>query len=226
MTASRETLNASMELVSFVTRYNQVLSKQLHAVQSMMADTVETVMKSINDLSSATEGKKAEAENALEQTYLNPDAETAELVKSIQSSVDDVIAAATAQMVAGQTSSSGNSIEDHADHLRRFGGQFSKHMESLSTLDDGVKSMLFAMMGALSADDVIRQRLEHIAMTISAMQVGLNYLLLDFEKRFNAANVDSFAKDLLDYTWRSYSMEEERDLFRRCYPDVEIKSAV
>ena len=77
MTASRETLNASMELVSFVTRYNQVLSKQLVAVQSMMADTVETVMKSINDLSSVTEVKKAEAESALEQTYLNPDAGTA-----------------------------------------------------------------------------------------------------------------------------------------------------
>ncbi len=224
MTASRETLNASMELVTFVTRYNQVLSKQLHAVQAMMAGTVETVMKSINDLSSATEVKKREAENALEQTYLSPDSDTVDLVKSIQNSVDDVFAAAAASISQGSAQQS-QELEDHSVQLRRLGGQFSKHMESLSTLDDGVKAMLLSMMGALSADDVIRQRLEHIAMAISAMQVGLNYLLLDFDKRFNTSNVESFSKDLLDYTWRSYSMEEERDLFRRCYPSVKIKSA-
>jgi len=224
MTNPRESLNVIMELVAFVTRYYQVLGKQLVASQQTMAETVHTVMDAIHKLSDTTEARKKEAEQALEQTYLNPDAATTDLVSSIQSSVDDVFEQATASMNGNSQVAlaprAASSTED-SDRLRRFGGQFSKHMESLSTLDDSVKSMLFSMMGALSSDDVIHQRLEHVAMAIAAANVGLNYLLVDFDKRFTPENVSKFKSDLLGYTMRSYTMEDERELFAAAFPTVD-----
>ena len=179
-------------------------------------------MKEIDTISNATQRKKQEATAVITNTYLNPDEATKQVVANIQNSVDEVFNNASAG-VTGAPNARPMAVvatpQTHADALRRHGGHFSKHMEALTTLDDEVKNMLMNMMGALSNDDVIGQRLEHIVQGVHALKAGLSYLLVDFSTRFNPGGVATFRNDLLDTTWKQYTMEEERDLFRKHFGD-------
>ena len=88
---------------------------------------------------------------------------------------------------------------------------------ALESLDDQLRSMLVQMMGALSTDDVVGQRLEHVAQSIQAMKVGLTYMLLDFKGRFNSSGVQQFKTELMDITLKQYTTEEERDRFNEVF---------
>ncbi len=85
------------------------------------------------------------------------------------------------------------------------------------------REMLFSMMGALSADDVITQRLRHVSASIQALKVGLSYVLVDFETRFSTKEVTRLKKDLLRVTYTHYSTNEERKLFEQMFGKFEFK---
>lgn len=80
--------------------------------------------------------------------------------------------------------------------------------------DGQMNDILMAMMGALSADDVIAQRLAHVVSGIQTFNVGLAYVLVDFENRFNSASVNKLKDDILKTTYKFYSTEEERDIYK------------
>ena len=143
----------------------------------------------------------------------------------VQDEVTRIFEAANAQVVNEKdvVSTAGN--EQLADKLRRNAGLFSKHMEALGTLDDDLQEMLMTMMGMLSRDDVIAQRIEHVAQGLQAMQMGLAYILVDFETRCREADVDKLAADMKQFTLRSYTMEEERKLFIAAFGDLKKKAS-
>lgn len=210
----KERFASSREFVLFINKFTEVIELQLAGVRSMIEQSVDHVMKGINDISTEIGERAQVADRALEQTYYDPDHKTQELVTSIQDSVDAVIENARAHLHEDSVDELAPSSSLLDNKLRRFGGQFSKYMEALSNIDKEAGMILYSMISALSNDDVIRQRLEHILMSVHGLQIGLSYVLIDFNSRFNLKEVDLLKKDLLAYTYKLYTSESEKEAFR------------
>ncbi len=217
---------ASKKVVEFISKYTELMEQQLQGVRGAMQATVEEVMKNIHEISNKAEKKRDEANAILAKTYLEPDQETTHLVNNIQSSVDSVFKVLEQKNSKGLDPFKEVVVSDNADqekNMMRMGGKFSKHMEAMSTMENELKDVLFNMMGALSTDDVVGQRLEHISLAIHALRVGLSYLLINFHERLTVADVDQFMSDLLAYTYKQYTMETEKELFKKTFGSIPQK---
>jgi hypothetical protein len=205
-----------LKMASFLQKYTEAMTLQIKAIQAEVDNSVGGVMQALQGLSLSTEQQKKEADRVLEATYLNPDAKTAMMVDNIQKSTDDIFE--QAQMAVAQEASTGSPktvvVTDTTSDVRRMGGMFSKHMESLSTMDDSMKDLVMTMVGSLSNADVIRQRLDHIAEMLRAMDLGISNVIVDLDARLNLEVVESFKEKLLDFSYGIYSIEQERSLFK------------
>jgi hypothetical protein len=208
---------AGFKMVSFLRNYTEAMTLQIDAVQSQVDTSMLNVMQSLQELSASTEMKKAEAEKALEATYLDPDAGTALMVESIQKSTDDIFEQAQRDEQSNGATVPSSSPEDHTDNVRRMGGLFSKHMESISTMDDSVRELVLTMVGCLSSADIVKQRLDHISELMRAMNLGLGNVILDLDARLNERAIATFKDSLLDFTYKNYTTEEERAAFKQIF---------
>lgn len=199
----RDKLEASKDLVEFLSKCCELLELQISSVGTVLETTVLEVMEEIRSLSMITEDARKTAESAIEETFLDPSNETRQFIDSIQSYVDD--------LVEGKEVAS--DLDDLVQkNITRFGGRFVKHMEAISNLDDNVREALMVMMAALSVDDKVAQRLEHLNHCVQAFKMFLSYLLIDFENRSDPEKVKLLIEDLESFSWRVYSSNEERDL--------------
>ena len=210
-------MSAGFKMVNFLRSYTEAMTLQIDAIQVQIEDSVVSVMQSLQELSSSTEEKKAVAEKALEDTYLNPDIGTRLMVESIQKSTDDIFEQAKRSEISGGLSAANNDSQDITDNVRRMGGMFSKHMESMSTLDDSVRDLVFTMVGCLSNADVVRQRLDHVAELMRAMNLGLGDLIVDLDSRLDVRAIETFKDNLLDFSYKKYTVEEEKTAFKKIF---------
>lgn len=200
---NRDRLEASRELVSFLSKCCDLMNLQMESVGKTLGNTVSEIMEDIKNLSMATEKARQDAEEAMSRTFLEPSHETQTFVDSIQSYADDLI--------------SGKEVSEDVSglvrkNITRFGGRYNKHMQAISNLDDNVKDILVVMMAALSVDDRVAQRLQHLHHCVQAFKMFLSYLLLDYEDRLRPEVVDLLIKDLEGFTWKIYSTNEEREI--------------
>jgi len=216
------------KLIKFLASYSSLLEHQLVAVRETMVQTVEEVMQGVSSISDATEEKKKQAEAALESAYLRPDAETQVLVDSMQETVTNLFDSISASISQG-----GNGIQHGEDQpevllrnrLKRFLAKFSNNNSQLDQLDDDLTKAIFAMIGSLSTDDVIAQRIDHVRNSLNALQLGLNYLLLDFENRCRTSEVEAFESNLKTYTVKQYTMVSEREVYDQQFPETPPKAS-
>lgn len=208
--------SACLIMVEFLQKYTQVLTQQIEAVQLQMEESAGSVMTAIQDLATSTEKKKQEADLVLEQTYLAPDAKTSALVDSIQKSTDDIFDQAFAEAALSEQKSDPVKDDSGLD-MRRMGGLFSKHMESVSTLDDSVKHIVLNMVGAMSNSDIVKQRLDHLNVGMKAMHTGLANILVDLDSKLSPELIKDFRFRLLDYTYKTYTTEQEKNAFKEIF---------
>jgi hypothetical protein len=217
---------ASRNLIGFIRAYTDLLEKQLEASRQTMQEAVDGVMSGIQQISDRTAQKKKEADTVLVATYTQPNDEQRRSMNEVQDEVAAVFEAAQASQLAKAKPVVPTAHDPElADKLRRNAGLFSKHMEALSTLDDDLQQLLLTMMGMLSRDDVVRQRIEHVAQGLQAMQMGLAYILVDYETRCRSADVTKLAEDMKAFTLRCYTMVEERQLFTQVFGDPKKKAS-
>jgi len=203
------------QLVSFLRSYSNMQSQQLVAVQSSITELVDRVMSAVSNISNKTETKAKEADTVLVAVSTEPDAETAKLMGDLQNAADNVFAKASGSEIDAGTSGDSSS-PDMENSLRRLGGRFTKHMEALSTLDNELKEVLFGVMGALSSDDVIRQRLEHV--------VKSTQILGDFFAQLSSASVmedlnkaHELRMRALTSVYKSFTTEDEKEIFHSIF---------
>ena len=219
--------NATRSLVTFIRNFTDVLEQNLQAIHVTMREAVEGVMQGISEISDKTAEKKRAANEVLVSTYTNPDAETKASMDSVQDEVERVMAMAAAGNYADAAAPAAKEDDELRMKLRRSAGLFSKHMEALETLDGDLSGLLLEMMGKLSSDDVVSQRIQHVMQSLNALQTSLTYILTDFETRCRDGEVERFITDLKSFALRSYTMEEEKELFYRAFPEErKIKKAV
>lgn len=214
---------AARALVSFVRSYTDLLERQLTACRQTMGEAVDGIMAEITAISQRTSENKEKANTVLLKTYTEPDAEAKKAIDEVQDEVSRIFDEAKKvesdggfkNVVVQKQGSQGG-----ASSLSRSAGLFSKHMEALDTLDDQLGQHLMQMMGLLSRDDVVAQRLDHVVVSLQALQASLSYLLIDFDNRAQTGDVDRFIRDLKSYVLRTYTMEEEKEVFYQVFPDV------
>lgn len=218
--------NASRALISFVRSFTDLQEKHLKGIHQAMRDTVDGVMQGIQQISDQTSQNKKKANEVLVSTYTNPDEDAKRAMDDVQDEVERVMAEAKAASVApAGKSTSATPTDELSLKVRRSAGFFSKHMEALETLDGSLQEMLLSMMGQLSRDDIISQRIEHILMSLQGLQTSLTYILTDYENRCRDGEVEKFIEDLKAYTLRSYTMEEEKKAFYEVFPESRGRKA-
>jgi hypothetical protein len=215
--------SASLMFVEFLQKYTLSMTKQIQAVQAQLEESSSGVMTALQELAASTESKKKDAERVLDTTYFNPDASTTAMVDSIQRSADDIFEQASAAVAKGSDTSAAvasknaSDVVDRGADIRRVGGLFSKHMESVSTMDDSVKDIVMSMVGCMSNADVVKQRIDHVTLSLTGLDLGIANILLDLDGRLNPAAIAEFKSNLLDYVYKSYSTEQERTIFKEIF---------
>jgi regulator of protease activity HflC (stomatin/prohibitin superfamily) len=93
-------------------------------------------------------------------------------------------------------------------------------MANLTDLDQSVQEVLTAIMGALSVDDVVRQRLEHVTTATHALDHSVSALLSEFAKgTFSPVVATTVRNDLAQKMYKSFTMEDEKQVFKSILGD-------
>lgn len=215
-------LDANQFLINFLGQFTALMERQLAGIRETMISTIDQVMEGVNKISEKTGTTRVAAEQALEKTYFTPDVETQILVDDLQKMVSDLFDDAQRRFQTGEDLNALCSAEPEIllkNRMKRFAGKFSSEMNNLADLDESVKSLLFGMMGALSSEDVIAQRMDHVIMALKVLQTGLNYLLIDYSSRCNVDILRKVTSDIKSYTFRQYTTEEEKNEFFEFFPE-------
>jgi hypothetical protein len=202
---NKDAFQAARILVDFIRDFTLLTEQQLMSIRHMMEETVQEVMSSVNIMSSKADEKRHQASGVLVQDH-----DTEEFRYSatrIQEEVEQFKAVENGE----------RRREFLENQLRRAGGVFSKHMEALHTMDTELQEILFKVMGAVSMDDVMGQRLSHVIGAIHVLQNNLSDVISNYEKYLNTRDVKNFRNRVLTEVYRSYTAEEEKEIFHRIF---------
>jgi hypothetical protein len=83
------------------------------------------------------------------------------------------------------------------------------HMQGLDTLDSAMQDVLFKMVGALSTDDVVGQRLAHVTGGLVNLEMGLTRMLDNDGCLLGEGEMNALFAEILAATRKSYTMPEE-----------------
>lgn len=204
-------------LVTFLSKFTLLIERELLAIRQNVVSTVEAVMDGIEEISSTVGKNKQDAEEILEFTYLNPDPETEILIEDVQKLADELIEGVYREVGTPpgfpETVTTSKSEVVVQNRLNRFNVKLEESLGRLKGLDSRVSSSVMGIVGALSSEDLIAQRLEHTILSLKSLQTGLSFLLIDYDQNCNSAEVERVTKSILTYTYRQYTTEEEKDCF-------------
>ena len=209
-------------LIGFLDTFSALMEYQLKLIRETMAGTADNVLEGVKNISDLTEKRKEAAEHALESAYFNPDAETQVLVDGLHEMIDNLFDEVKDKFEKGENLEELTTAEPEVllqNRLKRFDSRFRSDMKNVKNLDDDLQNFMMGMIGALSSEDVIAQRLDHVIMALKVLQTGLNYVLIDYENRCNQGELDKVITDIKNYTYRQYTTEEEKTEFDTHFPD-------
>jgi hypothetical protein len=204
---SKDSINASKILVDFLRDFTLLTEQQLVSIRVLMEKTVADVMDSVMSMNNVATEKKVKANEVLVKDKSS---------HSFVSSSSKELEKNETQILSGQADDSlrKNYLENK---LMRTGGLFSKHMEAISGLDHDLQNIITKIMGAVSVDDVIAQRLSHVISSMNHLQKELSQLLVNFKQNARAESIKGFRNKVLTQVYLSYTSEDERLIFHRIF---------
>lgn len=217
-----EKIDASEFLIGFLANFTLLIERELLAIRQSVVSTVEAVMEGIEDISQTVERNRQDADEMLEFTYLHPDPETEVLLEDVQKVADELIegvyrefrSAETSGLAADPTSVTSSKPEVVVQNrLNRFNVKVEDSLGRLHSLDSQLSTLVLSIVGALSSEDLIAQRLEHTILSLKSLQTGLSFLLIDYDERCRTDEIENITKSILTYTFRQYTAEEEKQRF-------------
>jgi hypothetical protein len=188
---------AIQDLILFVGEFVRLIDQQVSDVRTTMLKTVDQMMASVMQINEAADRKLKMAGEIL--------------VKDVDQS----------KFVSKRAKDLDERLIDPAERVKVINEQISSHMTQLSNLDDSVRMVLFSIMGALSMDDVVRQRIEHVTTAAHAVDKSIKSVMQEYlqsglkEDRVKPL-INKMALDL----FKSYTMEEEKAVFKAVLGDV------
>ncbi|MBC7660401.1 MAG: hypothetical protein H7249_11935 [Chitinophagaceae bacterium] len=216
--------DASAFLVGFLSKFTMLIEQELLSIRQNVVNTVEAVMGGIESISDDIGKNRLDADQILEFTYLTPDVETEILLEDIQRVADELIESVYRQ-VEGGSASSGSVTTSKSEavvqnRLNRLSSKVDQSKGLLTTLDSSLNSKVLTIVGALSSEDLIAQRLEHTILSLKSLQTGLSFVLIDYEERCREEEIERVVKSILAYTFRQYTTEEEKVRFHQIFGKI------
>ena len=184
-----------------------VAELQVQAIRDLLSNTVGEILGEVTEISSVVDKGSKKADALLERAYFDPESGQVDLMSSVQDNVDDIFAQASKG--ADRETNIGE------DRLRRLSGQFSKHMEAMSTLDGAVAGVLVEVMGGLSRDDVIGQRLKNLTESLFAIRDGITQQTKDAD--FDA---DAWIASIKSKIYSNYTSEAEKAVYLEVFGET------
>lgn len=211
---------AARELLAFLSSYTQLMEQQLNDIRKHMADTVNDVMISIDEISKK-HGEKTQKANVIlvKDSKDSGAANKEEGNYPFQEAKADEIESAEVDRLKEELSKGAGNF---SENVREVGGKLKHHMNSLKNLDGRMQDLLMTMMGALSADDVVGQRLAHVNSALSILRDGLGEIVGDLENKFRLSEIQRINADLEQKVFDSYTMEDEKIVFKKIYKKAPV----
>ncbi len=188
---------ASAEMMSFLRDYSKLLDQHIATVRKILLSTVDQAMAGVAAINAAADRKLKMADEVL--------------VK------DD-----SSVFVSRSAKDLDATYKDPAEKVKHVNETLSAHMSGLSNLDEAVRGFLFAIMGGLSMDDVVRQRMEHLTLSLVAMRDGVQKVIDQYSSGLKVTDefIDSVQHEMLVRMYRSYTMEDEKKVFSKVFGKV------
>ncbi|RYZ92877.1 MAG: hypothetical protein EOP06_02875 [Proteobacteria bacterium] len=204
-------------IAEFLDRYVQLIEGELLDVRKNMIATIEEIMQSVLASSQVTERKRKDAAEIMEKIYLTPS--ESEMARS--DIVQDLVSAIIEQHDKGIPE---EVVLDFPLKEHEFGLTAKSLFDALESIDHHFKEATsfvtarsMEAMGALSREDLITQKLQHIRLSLSALETGLRYLLIDHERKLPRDEIERVIKEITHYTYRQYTSEDEKVRFARLF---------
>ena len=202
---SKERYEASRLLVDFIRDFGVLLEHQLGAIQFLMSKTVEEVMDHVKEL-----GDKTHLEVNKSDEIIVGDTESDTKLASAAVESEN-------QILKNQSIDEKEKSSILQNQMRRLGGTFSKKVEALSTLERELQKIIYSLVGSLSYDDVIGQRLAHIIDAIDTLNKGISEYVKNPSGRNDSRAVTYLRNKILTETYLRYTTEEEKEVFHRIF---------
>ncbi|MBP9708222.1 MAG: hypothetical protein KBD78_11295, partial [Oligoflexales bacterium] len=225
---NRNYVGASKDLISFFRQYAQLVELQIQSVHGGMTSAVNKIMECIDQISQMSQKNKELAEKTMLEAHLEPDDKSKKAMQAAQAAIDDILNMVENPGLSDLEISKDN-LSNSIDHAntRRRSGRFSKSVEALSGVAGDYVKTLKQIMGILSAEDVIVQRIKHVSIAMSAIEKELAYFDRDFETKFNNSNIEKFSEKIKTTTMKQFTQSEEQFIFDKTFNKAfdELKKA-
>lgn len=189
-----------VEFMEFLSSYSKLLSAQLIDLHREMETAVLDVMNQVESISKFSESQALIANQVLTSTNGEiKNVDVREMIRAELSQVD------------------GKKVQDHlSQSLVSAGNRLKGEMALLDHVETNIKDSIFKIMGHMSNDDVVRQRLEHIGQALEAMQSTISELYSQGSELTTESVVEA-NKRLSEKVLKSFTMEEERVQFKKIF---------
>ena len=189
--------DVAAELIGFLSQYSTLLDQQILTVRNTLLATVEQAMSGVMALNEAADHKLKKADEVLVKD---------QAAGFVSKSAKDLDA----------------TFKDPSAKVKNINETLSSHMAGLGNLDENVRSFLFAIMGGLSIDDVVRQRLEHVSTALVALQAGIQKVITRYKsgETVTDAFLGEIQTEMLGLMFKAYTMEDEKVIFKKIFGNV------
>lgn len=212
----KEEFLASKILIDFIRDFTLLTEQQIIAIRRLMESTVRDVMNHVTHISNLSSSHTEKANEVLIAADGQKD-----LVSSSRSEIEK-----KEQVILSDTENESLRKAALESQLMRAGGLYTKHLEALSRMDGDVQSLISRVVGSVSNDDVMAQRLSHVISSLNHLQLGLSEVLGSFPKYLKPEAIKSFRNKVLTNVYLSYTSQDEREIFHRIFGHPkEIKKA-
>jgi hypothetical protein len=189
--------DVAAELIGFLSQYSTLLDQQILTVRNTLLATVEQAMSGVMALNEAADHKLKKADEVLVKDQ-------------------------GAGFVSKSAKDLDVSFKDPSAKIKNINQSLSAHMAGLGHLDENVRSFLFAIMGGLSIDDVVRQRLEHVSSSLAALQAGIQKVIARYKRGEKVTDefLGAVQTEMLSLMFKAYTMEDEKVIFKKVFGNV------
>lgn len=195
--------------------YAEVLSLQVKDSRNQIKQAIEAVTNEIKSLVSISEIQSDMTNNSIVDWYINADKSKDKIVENAQKSVTQIFESASRD--AGITKDikvkklDFELTQQDISNVREVAA-FSKNIESIARTDDQIKEHIMTIIGHLSVEDVVSQRLTHVEMTLTKIMSIIDDHISDDDQNY-VPSICAEMSHLGDYMYKIYKSEEEKKVF-------------
>jgi len=194
-------LQIKQEFLDFLATYTLMLTDHLKSLQIEMEEAIVDVVKQVELISDTS---NEEAGNAVK--ILSGDSGGFKSVDA-QEKIHSELSLVEAKRLNEKVGKS----------ILKAGNKLKSDMALLGQVDEKIKASVFNIIGLVSNDDVVRQRLEHVGLASVALQAAIEDIYTNHEN-ISVDLIEKQIRDLNDKVFKSFTMEVERSEFKKVFP--------